>query len=131
MRADDRNYILSSWTRSYAGRAREAREYATLDAFYEDYGPIVSALLDRSRVLVAALKEDPDIIVGWLAIEDETLHYALVKPRWRKLGVARWMLSELAEVPLSYSHVTSDALRCPIPAAWAFRRFRIWPRRAA
>lgn len=127
MREDDRHYVLSSWLRSYAGRAREARDYASIDAFYADYAPVVRALLARSQVIVASLKENPDVIVGWAAVEDDALHYVLVKPRWRRLGVARWMLTDFASLPVAYTHRTNDALRCPIPSGWVYRRFRIWP----
>lgn len=131
MNENDRHYVLSSWLRSYAGRSREARDYAAIDAFYDDYAPVVRSLLARSQVMVASLKENADVIVGWAAIEGDALHYVLVKPRWRKLGVARWMLTEFASLPVAYTHRTSDALRCPIPSGWSYRRFKIWPEEKA
>jgi GNAT superfamily N-acetyltransferase len=123
----DRNYVLSSWIRSYAGKSREARDYTDRGAFARDYSPVVQALVARSRVLIAALTEEPDIIVGWAAVEGETLHYVLVKPRWRQLGVARWLLADFAALPVAYTHTTSDSMRCPVPETWTYRRYRIWP----
>jgi len=125
----DRHLVLSSWLRSYAGRSLDARDY-TGDArgtFSSDYVPVVRSLLERSRVVVACLADEPDAIVGWMAWEGETLHYLLVKPRWRRLGVARMMLADFAELPVVYTHATSDSRRCPVPKAWTFRRWLIWP----
>ena len=127
MREADRNYVMSSWSKSYAGSSRDARDYATLADFYRDYTPVIRDLLDRSTVTVAALRDNDDIIVGWSAIEGDVLHYVLVKPRWRKLGVARYLLGSFTERAMVYSHQTNDSLRCGIPYGWAYRRFRIWP----
>ncbi len=128
MREADRNYILSSWIKSYASRSLDARDYgAHRREFYDDYAPVVRDLLARSQIIVACLREEPDVVVGWAAIEGDALHYVLVKPRWRRLGVARWMLTDFAALPVVVTHRTSDSGRCPIPAAWVYRRFRIWP----
>lgn len=126
MREADRNYVLSSWSKSYAGSSRDARDYATMADFYRDYAPVIAELLARSVVTVAALKDNDDIIVGWSAIEGDVLHYVLVKPRWRKLGVARYLLSSVKERPMMCSHQTNDAVRCGMPDGWAYRRFKIW-----
>jgi GNAT superfamily N-acetyltransferase len=131
MRDEDRNYVLSSWLRSYAAKGRDARDYVEHARFFDDYAPIVRSLLDRSQVIVASLREEPDVIVGWASVEGDALHYVLVKPRWRRLGVARWMLNDFAALPVAYTHRTSDAMRCPIPDGWSYRRFRVWPREKA
>lgn len=120
----DRNFVLASWLRSYAGKGEES--YDDARAFYADYAPVVLALMARSTVVVACLPEEPSAIVGWYAVEGETLHYVLVKPRWRRLGVARWLLEDFAGLTLAYTHRTSDARRCPIPSAWEFRRWHVW-----
>ena len=133
MRESDRHLVLSSWLRSYAGRSLDARDYTgeARGAFSVDYVPVIRALLGRSRVIVACLTDEPDAIVGWMAWEADTLHYVLVKPRWRQLGIARWMLADFAEMPVVFTHRTGDALRCPVPKGWVYRRWLIWPREEA
>jgi GNAT superfamily N-acetyltransferase len=128
MTEGDRHYVLSSWLRSYAAKGRDSRDYGERHSqFCDDYAPIVRALLERSKVLVAGLAETPDVICGWMAWEGDTLHYVLTKPNFRRLGVASWMLADFASMPVAFTHRTSDAGRCPIPEGWAYRRYRIWP----
>lgn len=133
MLPSDRNLVTNSWVKSYASKSRDAREYegAAKGSFADDYYPIVNDLLARSVVTVACLKMDPDAVVGWMAFEGETLHYVLVKPRWRRLRIASWMLASHADKPVVFTHRTSVALLCPIPKGWAYRRFKIWPSKAA
>ncbi len=127
MRATDRNYVLSSWLRSYAGRSGDAMQYVEHREFVRDYAVVVRALLARSQVIVASMREEPDVIVGWAAVEGDLLHYVHTKPRWRQLGVARWLLKDFAALPVVYTHRTNDATKCPIPSGWVYRRYRIWP----
>lgn len=132
MRESDRNFVLSSWLRSYSAKSFDARDYGERRTqFFDDYVHVVRSLLARSQVIVACLREEPDVVIGWMAIEGDALHYVLVKPRWRQLGVARWMLEDYASTPVVFTHMTRDASRCPIPPTWTFRRFRIWPKEAA
>lgn len=127
MREADRHYVLSSWLRSYTSKGRESRDYASHSQFCDDYASVVRGLLARSKVLVACLADNEDIIAGWSAWEGDVLHYVLTKPNFRRLGVARWLLQDFVELPVAYTHRTSDAQRCPIPDGWAYRRYRIWP----
>lgn len=131
MAEGDRHYVLSSWLRSYAAKGRDSRDYGEHSQFFDDYAPVVRSLLARSQVIVASMREEPDIIIGWAAIEGDALHYCLVKPRWRRLGVASWLLADFAALPVVITHRTSDAMRCPIPKAWTYRRYRIWPQEIA
>jgi hypothetical protein len=133
MREGDRHYVLSSWIRSYAAKGRDVRDHyeGNGSPFCDDYAPIVRGLVARSTVLVGHLPEHEDIIMGWMAWEGDVLHYMLTKPNFRRMGVARSMLQDFASMPVQFTHRTSDALRCPIPAGWAYRRFRIWPQEKA
>lgn len=130
MEPGDRNFILSSWLRSYIGKnvAQGKDGYADVRAyFYEDYAPVIRDLVERSTILVACLEDEPSSIVAWLAAEgDDIIHYVLVKPRWRRLGVAKWLLQDLASVRAHFTHVTADARKCQIPEAWTYRRWKIW-----
>lgn len=127
----DRNYVMSSWLRSYASKCRDSREYAQHSDFCDDYASVVRGLLARSKVFVAGLADAPDVIAGWAAWEGEVLHYVVTKPNFRRLGVATWLLQDFRELPVVFTHRTSDATRCKIPEAWTYRRYRIWPQEIA
>ncbi|MCL2724790.1 MAG: hypothetical protein FWD69_10175 [Polyangiaceae bacterium] len=133
MRESDKNYVLSSWVRSYS--AHGLHGYVDHRDLCADYAPIAEALVARSVVRIACLRAEPDVIVGWHAREGLTpdapltvVHYLAVKPRWRRLGVASWMTRELLEMGLDYTHRTDLAVKFGIPPNWAFRPYLIWPR---
>lgn len=125
MREEDRNYILSSWLRSYA----EAPEFRSIarGVYFALYEDVVKRLLERSTVAIAWTPELADSILGWLAVEGpDTVHYFLVKPRWRGLGIARWMTGELAELPATFTHTPTPVASRLIGPAWKhdpMRRF--------
>lgn len=125
MREEDRAFVLDSWVRSYIGKT-DGDGYDDRGELRRDYTPVVRDLLSRCTVLVACLEDEPSAIVGWLAVEGDVLHYALVKPRWRKLGIARWLLADYAPLRVVYTHRTSDADKCPVPPTWEYRRWKIW-----
>lgn len=128
MHDDERNYVLSSWLRSYAGKGQDPRDYAEHQRFYDDYAPVVRNLVARSRIAVATLRDTPELMLGWAAIEGDALHYLVTKPRWRKMGVARWMVGEFASMPVQYTHRTTDSAKwIRIPEGWTYRRWRVWP----
>lgn len=131
MREDDRNYVLSSWLRSYA----ESGEFrgVTRAVYFALYEPLVKRLLERSTVAVATLPEATDVVLGWMAIEDDALHYLLVKPRWRKLGIAKWLLGSIGDVGGTvYTHAFPRGVgEKLIPASWTYDPMRRFERKAA
>jgi GNAT superfamily N-acetyltransferase len=129
MRDDDRNYILSSWLRSYS----ECPEFRGLrrSVYFAIYEPMVKAMLERSTVAVATLPAAPAIVIGWLAVEDDVLHYVLAKPRWRRLGVAKWLLESMADVQVTYTHSPQPGVLAKIPASWTYDPMRRWERQMA
>lgn len=148
MRDDDRAYVISSWLNSYAEVGRRPRRVdpktkevqdeggefrgTARGAYFAIYEPIVKQLLARSTVAVATLPEEPDVVLGWMAIEDDVLHYLLVKPRWRRLGIARWLLGQLGDINAVYTHRPAPSVGARlIPASWSFDQMRRFERRAA
>lgn len=64
--------------------------------FAENHEPIVHRVLQRSEVLVACDRTDEDQIAGYLVFEPKAtppvLHFAYVKPAFRRAGVFRALL---------------------------------------
>ena len=130
MRDEDRNYVLSSWLRSYA----ESPEFrgVTRSVYFALYEPLVKQMLARSTVAVATLPEEPDVVLGWMAIEDDALHYLLVKPRWRKLGIGRWLMGHVGEMGAVYTHAfPRGAGEKMVPASWVYSPMRRFAERKA
>lgn len=73
--------------------------------FFNNYAPIVEALITKNVVQVACLTEDPDTIVGYSIISPdlETLHWAYVKKPWRGNGIGRVLMPASAT---TFTHLT-------------------------
>lgn len=129
MVADDRNYVLSSWLRSYS----EGPEFRSIarPVYFALYEPVVQRLISRSYVYVACLPDARDVVLGWAAIEKDALHYVLVKPRWRGNGIMRKLLADTAELPLTFTHIPPSRLESLIPPTWKFDPMRRFERKAA
>lgn len=117
----DFNYIINSWLKTYKYSGPAVRRMRDKE-YYEFYEPMVKAMIKRSDVYVASLREDPDVIVGYLAIErkdhSDIIHFTLIKDRWQKIGVATYLI-KAAEPKLStyFTHWTApiDSLINKIP----------------
>ncbi len=83
-------FIYATWLRSYRKDSLIGANCGT-DIYFQSYARIMDGLLasPKVEVLIAALKEDEDIIIGYLVAEPGVLHYVFVKDAFRKLGVAR------------------------------------------
>lgn len=147
MEPGDLHYVLSSWLKSYAELARRRRvfdrekrvevdpggEFQGLarSHFFPLYEPVVQRLVARSTIAIATLPDVADSVLGWMAIEGDVLHYVHVKPRWRKLGLARWLLGQLDGMPVTYTHTAKPDLLAKVPASWSYDGMRRFERKAA
>lgn len=90
----DHSFIFATWLRGlYYGNSffRQIDK----DSFFDRYTFVIQNTLFRPStvVTVAALKEDPDTIIGYSISEDfpefRALHWVFVKLEWRGQGIAR------------------------------------------
>lgn len=59
------------------------------ELYYAVYHQVVEQLLKTAKVKIAALKEDPDVILGYSVYDGNTLHWVFVKNAWRGIGLGR------------------------------------------
>lgn len=99
----DRNYILGTWRRS----EEEAIGHLEGERFKPTQDATMAAILDRPTtvVTVAHPANEPDAIAGWCAVRGRTypgpvvapvVYYVFTREEARRLGLARFMLGELA-----------------------------------
>jgi hypothetical protein len=95
MQPSDFNYVINSWLKTfkYTGPSvQRIRDYE----YYQSYEPIVKSLIKRSDVFIACLREEPEIIIGYLAIERQQdldlIHFVQVKNLWQNIGIGRYLL---------------------------------------
>lgn len=141
----ERNYVISSWLKSYADTSRrrwqrlpdgtidEGGEFQgmRLNVYYALYAPHVPRLLEQSTIAVCCTPELPDdAIVGWMALEDGVLHYVHTKKHFRRMGVAKWMLDGVRDASLTYTHQFAHSARALIGARWSYDPMRRFEKRA-
>lgn len=84
-------FVLDSWARSYA---------PFFPAYAKTYGMgahgwirwCAEKLVRRATVVVAALEDVPDVVLGWLCYEPEAMHWGYVKSQARRNGILGAML---------------------------------------
>lgn len=64
--------------------------------YMHNYQSVLQGILNRPEVecRILSLKEDPDVIIGYAIQEPEILHWIYLKTTWRKMGLARRLISE-------------------------------------
>lgn len=142
----EHNYVFGSWIQSYGVTSRRRWQRQPngdidiggefqgmrLNVYYAMYDSIVRSLLERSTIAIACTPDLPaDTIIAWMALEDGVLHYLHTKKRFRKLGVAKWMLEGVRDVPLMYSHQFAYPVRSLIGPSWNYDPMRRFPKKAA
>ncbi len=111
---EDQALIFSSWLQSYwDGLVRYLLPVAKTTYYGEQHRLIDRAFHRPGTVtVIAASSAEPHVIIGWLMAERtpkaEILHYVYVKEPFRRLGIARTMLSAVGKglATLQYTHTT-------------------------
>lgn len=124
MKEADKNFILATWLRTYRVDSPMTRGIPNT-AFYKSHQKIIESIWDRknSKTLTAALKEDEDVIVGYLCFEPggiPTIHFCYIKFPFQGNGIANLLFSAAEinlEEPAEYTHYTKacDTLRIRFP----------------
>lgn len=86
----DRPFIFSTWLRGL----KHANDYFELienAAYFKNQHDIIERILNDFEVvvLVACLKEDPSVVLGYCVYKNERLDWVFVKKSWRSIGLAR------------------------------------------
>lgn len=121
----DFNFVINSWLKTYKYSGPFKRVADRI--YFDHYEPKVKTLIKKSDVYIACLKEDPAVIIGYLAIErkgSDIIHFCLVKDLWQKMGVAKYLL-ETAEPSrhASYTHWTDPMNSLSNKVTYTFNPF--------
>lgn len=84
----DTSFIYSTWLK---GVRWGNSEYTKIPEhyFFKTYQKIVEEIMQRPnlQLKLACFKDDPEVILAYIAFEGSTLHWAFTKPAWRKMGL--------------------------------------------
>jgi hypothetical protein len=101
----DRNLILATFLRGLYYGDFFFNEIPK-DIFMDNYKRVAEALISKSTVKVACLKDDPNIILGYSILSNDfsTVHWVYVKSVFRKKGIAR---SLVPAHPVAVTHLSA------------------------
>lgn len=99
--------IFSSWLRSLR-YGNELFKKVDSKAYYETYHMFIERILDKpdTKVRLAALTDDHDVVLGFLVHRNEILDYVYVQKDIRKHGIATKLLPKGIKI---YTHLTKTA----------------------
>jgi len=95
MRDTDLNFVLNSWLKTFKYSGQSVKRVRD-SLYYEFYEPLVKRLVAASDVYIACLRDDEDVVVGYLAIERrddfDVIHFMAVKQPFQRMGVGHFLL---------------------------------------
>lgn len=110
----DSPYIYSTWLKHYKYSSEFAMRIPA-HTFYEMHKQIIERIINRksTQIKIASLKEDKEIIVGYLVTEtykapSPLLHWIYTKRTFRNMGIARHMLDTVDLSSSPFTHFTKD-----------------------
>lgn len=105
---EDHAFIMSTFLRGlYYGN--EFFKIMPKNLFMAYYKLIGEALISKSQVKVACLKDDKDVILGYSILSQDfnVVHWVFIKSAFRKQGISK---SLLPTRPMQFSHFTTMGL---------------------
>lgn len=106
MVSDDRALVLGTWLPGYWRGASCPMKWCSLATFSVLYQPTVEELIRRSYVWVAVAPSDESLILGYTVVDGDMVHWCYVNPTYRQQGLLWFMLKNLADKPMQYTHST-------------------------
>lgn len=94
---DDQNFIYSSWLKSY--RNTEGPNRMSNETYYNNYKKLVKDLINKHSVLLVVNPEDTTQVYGYICYSMyqniPVVHYIYVKYTYRKLELAKYLVSSI------------------------------------
>ena len=140
-------FVLDSWNRAVArdpiwsahvGRRGVARTPIppSLSLYYHDI--VLKKILNKCTLLVACDPDDPDVIWGYVAFDQENpvLHFVYVKGAFRKMGIGTRLMdeafkrcdgcwSQIGDHPVVVSHRTESLFKAWPNVKWRWNPYRM------
>jgi hypothetical protein len=102
----DDNFIFDSWIHSYYGQS-PMTVLVPRKEYQDQHSKLISKLIPKCKIKVAADPEDLDLIVGYIVYETAKIHYVYVKEQFRKFGICHKLLeSAHAQKGTRVTHMT-------------------------
>lgn len=118
-KAEDKAFIMATWLKGqYYGNVWFS-EISKKD-YNVQYATFIEQVLARpgTKVNIACLRDDTEVILGYSVLSPATLHWCYVKEPWRGRGIARLLTQ--TEVITSVTGLTKTGKAIAKKRAWVF-----------
>lgn len=109
--------VADAWVQTAKASSRATRS-ADKGAFFKHHHKIVSGILGRAEIRIAAPPDDDFTILGFAVVEPGTIHMVYVKAAFRRLGLARALLGEIQPKQSTFTYWTKDV------QDWLWEKYR-------
>lgn len=100
----DKNFILSTWLKSYHTHGNEYRKPPS-QIYYQEHQELIKKKLETCAVTIATTTDDETQIIGYIVSDSACVHYLYVKNLFRGFKIAKKLLQTTGAA--LYSHHTS------------------------
>ena len=99
----DKAFVYSTWLRGLF-YANDFYNQIERSAFFGNYPKVLDSIISKSAINIACDSEDNDVILAYVVLQNETLHYCYTKAAWRLKGLQKALLS--VNPPKYCTHIT-------------------------
>lgn len=118
----DKDFVAKAWAQTF--RASEGWVSRIESGFlWRCIYPAIRRTLEHAKVRVAAPPMDDLTIYGYAVLQPDILHFVYVRSAWRKLGIAKELLSGLKLAEMDWGTQSLDWLRWG-RLKWRMRNYR-------
>ena len=101
----DDAFVVSAWMRQM--RSEPAMRFVKNDVFFPRERDRISAILARSKAMLAISRDDSSLLFGFIVSERNIVHWVYVKSVYRGMGVGAALLEQSGiSGPLLCTHAT-------------------------
>ena len=87
----ENKFILANWLRMY--RFSKPMKSIPSKIYFNEYNKVILNCLDKNMTLLAAFKDDPKILYGFINYSDGKINYIFVKKNFRGLGIGKFLFN--------------------------------------
>lgn len=116
MKADDIPFIYSTWLKGLQYGNTLFRQIDS-GTYMKKYRLVLDMIIqdEKNTVLVACLKDSPEIILGYSVSGSGKLHWIFMKKAWRGFGIAKELIPKDFRAVTHLTTVGKDILKNKYP----------------
>lgn len=97
---NDIAFIYATWLNSYRDDGYTAFGTRNI-VFFPNYTKVIDRILAKpeTKVLIAHVKDEPNVLLGYMVFEDKIIHYTFCKRTFQGFGIANALMREAFSDP--------------------------------